>query len=117
MLSVTEAHKTIAHGTDLSVAVVFRYRDMEARMTPYLAPAQQRGDQQVGRLSGFEPLLTKSQVAQILGCSVRAVEVWIARGQLGVTRPGGTLIRIAQEDLRSFLESARSMATSDMGAN
>src|SRR5262245_39920209 len=56
-----------------------------------------------------QPLLTKSQTAQVLCSSVRSVESWISGGLLKTTRLGGPrgLIRIDPEDLRDFIQRAK----------
>ena len=55
-------------------------------------------------------ILTKEQVAQLLGCTVRYIERQIRAGRLRALKPTGKLVRIFRSDIDAFLLSGASIA-------
>jgi excisionase family DNA binding protein len=53
----------------------------------------------------LKPLLTRREVADVLGVSVQTVARLIERGQLGTVRVGERLKRIPAEDLERYLRA------------
>ncbi|MGA2471599.1 MAG: helix-turn-helix domain-containing protein [Solirubrobacteraceae bacterium] len=49
--------------------------------------------------------LTVAQVAQRLGVKHDTVRIWITRGTLRATRPGGRVYRILASDLQAMLDA------------
>jgi excisionase family DNA binding protein len=71
-------------------------------------------DTRVPTMDGFtrgrpsRRFLTKSQIADLLGASVRSVSRWIARGDLTAHKLG-TLVRVGEDDFRAFLARHRGL--------
>lgn len=49
------------------------------------------------------PFLTKEQVAELLGCTVRYIERQIRLGKLRACKPSGKFVRIFRKDVDAFL--------------
>ena len=55
-------------------------------------------------------ILTKSEAADLLRCTVRYIERVIRAGRLRACKPTGKFVRIYRRDLDAFLQSGASMA-------
>jgi excisionase family DNA binding protein len=53
-------------------------------------------------------ILTKEEVAQLLGCTTRYIERQIRAGRLRACKPTGTFVRIFRKDVDVFLLSGAS---------
>jgi len=58
----------------------------------------------------LEPLLSKKQVAAILGCHERSVERLVSAGRLPVVHVGAKC-RIEPRDVRNFIEASKTTAS------
>jgi excisionase family DNA binding protein len=58
------------------------------------------------RGSGVARLLTREQVAEILGCSLDTVDRRITQGKLPALRDG-RLVRVMEDDLRAYIRRSK----------
>jgi excisionase family DNA binding protein len=60
--------------------------------------------------NGENQILTKSEAAELLGCTTRYIERAVSSGRLRACKPSGKFVRIFRSDIDAFLLSGASIA-------